>query len=33
MLTRSAGRQRVVTGYEETKEDLLGLYLKEIRLA
>ena len=27
-----AGRQRVITGYEEVKEELLGLYLKEINI-
>ena len=31
-LSKLAGRQRVVTGYDETKEELLGLYLKDISL-
>jgi hypothetical protein len=33
MVSMLAGRQRVITGYEENKEELLGLYLKEVRLA
>ena len=31
-LSKLAGRQRVITGYEEVKEELLGLYLKEINM-
>jgi hypothetical protein len=31
-LSKLAGTQRVVTGYEEAKEELLGLYLKEISM-
>ena len=29
-MSKLAGRQRVITGYEETKEELLGLYLKDV---
>ena len=31
-LSKLAGRQRVITGYEEVKEELLGLYLKGISM-
>ena len=31
-VSKLAGKQRVITGYEETKEELLGLYLKEISM-
>ena len=31
-LSKLAGRQRVVTGYEEVKEELLGLCLKEVNI-
>jgi len=30
VLSQLSGRQRVITGFEETKEELLGLYLKEV---
>jgi len=30
VLSQLAGKQRVITGFEETKEELLGLYLKEV---
>ena len=30
VLSQLRGKQRVITGFEETKEELLGLYLKEI---
>jgi hypothetical protein len=30
--SKLAGRQKVVTGYEEVREELLGLYLKEVNI-
>jgi hypothetical protein len=32
VLSKLSGRQRVITGYEEVKEELLGLYLKEVSM-
>jgi len=30
VLSQFAGKQRVITGFEETKEELLGLFLKDV---
>lgn len=32
VLANLAGKQKVITGYEEAKEEILGLYLKEISI-
>ena len=32
VMSKFSGRQRVITGYEEVKEELLGLYLKEVSM-